>query len=155
MKVLIVYDSFFGNTEKIAEYIKEILEDKHEVVIKKAKKFEETDFTNVEAVIIGSPTRAFRPTKDINGILSKYAIQIKELKAAAFDTRIDYDTVKPKTLSMMMKRSGYAAEKINKKLEKIGAEIIEKPTGFYVKDSEGPLLKGEKDKAQRWLKKLL
>jgi len=53
-----------------------------------------------------------------------------------------------------MKRSGYAAEKINKKLEKIGSHIIEKPIGFYVKDSEGPLIEGEKEKAQRWLSSL-
>jgi len=55
---------------------------------------------------------------------------------------------------MIMKRSGYAAEKINKKLEKIGSHIIEKPIGFYVKDFEGPLIEGEKEKAQRWLSSL-
>lgn len=151
MKVLILYDSFFDNTKKIAEYIKEALTEKHDVTIIKAENFEETDFANVELLIIGSPTRAFRPTKNISDILNKYPITIKKLKVAAFDTRIDYDTVKPKTLSMIMKRSGYAAEKINKRFEKIGADIIAPPKGFYVKDSEGPLAEGEKEKAQRWL----
>jgi flavodoxin len=155
MKILIVYDSFFGNTEKVAEYIKKLLEEKHDISMIKAKNFEESDFAGVDCLIIGSPTRAFRPTKDISDILSQYGLTIKNLKTAAFDTRIDYDTVKPKTLSMIMKKSGYAAEKINKKLKKIGAQTIGEPIGFYVKDSEGPLLEGEKEKAQNWLSSLI
>ncbi len=151
MKVLILYDSFFGNTEKIAEYIKETLEEEHDVNLIKAGDFKETDFANVEFLIIGSPTRAFRPTKDITNILNKYPLAIKELKTAVFDTRIDYNTIKPKTLSSIMKRSGYASEKINKRLTKIGSDIIASPEGFYVEDSEGPLAEGEKEKAQRWL----
>ncbi len=151
MKVLILYDSFFGNTEKIAEYIKKALEGNHDVDMIKAGDFKEADFANVQFLVIGSPTRAFRPTKDITNILNKYPIALKELKTAVFDTRIDYDTIKPKTLSSIMKRSGYAAEKINKRLEKIGSKIMVAPEGFYVKDSEGPLVEGEKEKAQRWL----
>ncbi|HCX03370.1 MAG: flavodoxin domain-containing protein [Tissierellales bacterium] len=151
MNILILYDSFFGNTEKIAQYIKESIEDKHDVKMIKAGDFEEADFAKVECLIIGTPTRAFRPTKDISNILNKYPLTIKDLKVAAFDTRIDYDTIKPKTLSMVMKRSGYAVDKIYKKLSKIGVELIAEPAGFYVGESEGPLLEGEKEKAERWL----
>lgn len=40
-------------------------------------------------------------------------------------------------------------------LRQAGAEIISKPTAFYVKGSEGPLFDGETGRAATWGRQLL
>jgi len=63
MKALIVYDSMYGNTEKIAKAIGHAIVDDVKVLpISEANlaKLESIDF-----LIIGSPTQGFKPTKSV------------------------------------------------------------------------------------------
>lgn len=53
-----------------------------------------------------------------------------------------------------MSTFGYAAEKIQKTLEKKGGEKIIEPIGLVVKDSEGPLKENELEKAEIWTMKI-
>jgi flavodoxin len=153
MKGLIVYDSYFGNTEIIANNIMLSLEEKHEVRILKADEFRIKDLDGVDFIVVGSPTRAFNTTKPITDIFKSMSKEaLKGMKAAAFDTRIDPLEKNSKFLKLLMKTFGYAAIPISKLLSKKGADIIVEPLGFYVNDSEGPIRDGEIKRAQSWLK---
>ncbi|MDA3811071.1 MAG: hypothetical protein PF518_12180 [Spirochaetaceae bacterium] len=65
MNIYIIYDFFFGNTEKISRIITNHLSEKHEVKMFKAGEIETGDLKDVDLLIIGSPTRAFEPTGTI------------------------------------------------------------------------------------------
>lgn len=62
MKVLIVYDSVFGNTEQIAQTIGNALSSQEDVEILRVGNVKPEKLTGSELLIVGSPTRGFRPT---------------------------------------------------------------------------------------------
>lgn len=155
MKVLLVYDSVFGNTEKVARAIAEAL-GLGEAGIVKVSDVRSEQLKGLDLLIVGSPTRAFRPTKPISTFLDKIPNgSLKGVKVAAFDTRANMDEVKSKFLNVMVKAFGYAAEPIAKKLERKGGHIAIEPGAFFVKDSEGPLKDGELARAAGWAKRTL
>jgi flavodoxin I len=149
METLIVYDSYFSNTEKVAKTIAEELKS---TKIKNVKDFKPKDLKDIELLIVGSPTRAFNFSDNIKAFFSKLSnTELKGKKVAAFDTRIDHKEVKPKILGFLMKIFGYASEKILKELVKRGGQEITEPGGFIVLDKEGPLRKTEVERAKEWV----
>lgn len=153
MKVLIVYDSIFGNTEKIALAISNSLSSKENVEIFRVSNVKLEQLIGLDLLIVGSPTRAFRPTKAITNFLKRIPSNgLKGVKVAAFDTRISPTNVNSRFLNILVKLFGYAAKPIANKLEKKGGELIILPEGFFVKDSEGPLKDGEIGRAVDWAK---
>ena len=156
MKTLIVYDSFFGNTEKIAQAIGNSLGSKENVEILRVSEVKPEQLIGLELLIVGSPTRAFRPTKAIMGFLNKIPLNgLKGVKVAAFDTRISTVDVNSRFLNILVKLFGYAAKPIAYKLEKKGGSLIIPPEGFLVKDSKGPLKDGELERAADWAKLIM
>jgi flavodoxin len=152
MKAILVYDSYFGNTEKIALSIAEGMEGQTEVI---NIRDESTDSDNIQIpdmAIIGSPTRGFRATQEINNFIKSQ--KVKNIPAAAFDTRVDLEVINSKALRFLVKKGGYAADTINSKLIKKGCEIIMPPEGFIVMGEEGPLKNGELERAYLWGKKI-
>lgn len=150
---LVIYDSFFGNTEKIAEAIGEALGD---ALVKKVSDVSHDDLENLKVLIVGSPTRAFQPSPDIKSFLKQFASNALDgVKAAAFDTRIPVDKTDSGFLRTLIKIFGYADKIISKSLEKAGAEIAIESDGFGVLDSEGPLVEGEIERAKNWAKQIL
>jgi len=153
MKVLIVYDSIFGNTEKIALAISNSLGSKENVETFQVSAIKSEQLVELSLLIVGSPTRAFRPTKAITNFLKKISSNgLKGVKVAAFDTRISPADVNSRFLNILVKLFGYAAKPIADKLEKKGGELIISPEGFYVKGTEGPLKDGELERAADWVK---
>jgi flavodoxin len=65
MKKLIVYDSVFGNTAKVAKIIKETIGKKNEAKMLRVNDFHKEELTVADLLIISSPTRVFEPTKDM------------------------------------------------------------------------------------------
>ena len=58
MKALIVYDSYFGNTEKVAKAIEDALQEKqYEVSSIKAADAAAKDLDKLDLLIVGSPTK--------------------------------------------------------------------------------------------------
>lgn len=150
---LVIYDSVFGNTERIAQGIGEALGDAE---VKKVTEVDPSDLEDLEILFVGSPTRGFRPTPatmDFFKNLPNNALH--KIKAAAFDTRIPLEKAEPGFLRFMIKLFGYADEKIAKKLEKAGAYLALKSTGFGVQGTEGPLEEGELERAKSWAKVIL
>jgi len=152
MKILIVYDSVFGNTQKLADAMASVSE---------AKAVRVTDTISLsledsEFILVGSPTRGFKATPAIMEWLKSLPSGVLSGKrAAAFDSRISSDKVKSGALKFMMKKFGYAASDIEKELKKKGADIAAPPEGFFVEESEGPLTEGEENRAAAWVQKMV
>jgi flavodoxin len=156
MKTLIVYDSVFGNTEQIAQAIGNSLSFKENVETLRVSEVKPEQLIGLELLIVGSPTRVFKPTKAIMYFLNKIPLNgLKGVKVAAFDTRISTADVNSRFLNIVVKLFGYAAKPITYKLEKKGGSLIIPPEGFFVKDSEGPLKDGELERAVDWAKLIM
>lgn len=148
-KILVVYDSYFGNTEKIAKEIGKTLRD--DIPVNRPSDVPDVKLSELDFLIIGAPTRAFRPSDAIKDFLKTIPSgALKGVKVASFDTRMDPKDVGNPILKLMASLFGYAAEPIAKSLVKKGGELIGKPKGFVVLDSEGPLREGEIERASEW-----
>jgi flavodoxin len=108
--------------------------------------------TGLKLLIVGSPTRQFRPTAAINNFLKRIPKNgLKGVKIAAFDTRFTMSVIEEsRVLPFFVRLFGYAAKPVSDRLKKKGGELIIPPEGFYVKDSEGPLKDGELERAAAW-----
>lgn len=150
---LVIYDSFFGNTEKIAQAIGEALGN---VPVKKVDQVKQEDLQNLQILFVGSPTRAFQPSPAVKAFLKGLKQKVlKDVKAAAFDTRIPKDQTTSGFLKFMISLFGYADKKIETLLVKAGAKLAVESNGFGVTGTEGPLVEGELERARNWAKKIL
>jgi len=156
MKSLIVYDSHFGNTKKIAERIGEVLGRSGRVIVMKVSNVQAGDVSGLNLLVVGSPTQQFSATGEIKKWLNRLQNNsLHGVRAAAFDTRFTQEKVdEVKILSYLVNIFGYAAKKIAQRLEKRGASLTVPPEGFYVVDTEGPLLEKELKRAADWAEKL-
>jgi len=156
MRTLIVYDSAFGNTKKIAEAIFDVIDKNKDSKLYYVKDLETIENGSYDLVIIGSPTQGFRPTKDTIAFLKNIPDRsLNNTRVAAFDTRIHLDQVNSKALRFMVDKGGYAAKPILKQLIKKGGESIAEPEGFYVEGEKGPLRENEIERAKEWAKSLV
>jgi len=155
MKALVVYDSFYGNTEQIAGAIGEGLGSQDDVPVLRVTEVGPEQLTAVTLLVVGSPTRAFRPTSAITKLLRTIPKNgLKGVRVAAFDTRIAMAAIKSSALRFIVDLGGYAAKPIANKLAKKGADLIVPPEGFVVADTEGPLKEGEIDRAAAWARQI-
>jgi len=108
-------------------------------------------FLELELLVVGSPTRAFRPTDAMRSFLKKIPKEsLKGVKIAAFDTGIASGDIKSSLLRNIVKIAGYAAQPIAKQLKKKGGELIMHPEEFWVNGEKGPLKDGELERAAEW-----
>jgi len=158
MKTLVVYDSFFGNTEKIAQAIGKALGSVEDAKVLRVGDVETEQLTGVDLLIVGSPTRAFRPSPAITGFLKSISRDsLQSAKVAAFDTRVTEEEIAkgPWILRKMVKIFGYAAKPIADRLVKKGGKLIAPPEGFFVEGNEGPLSEGELKRAEEWAESIV
>ncbi len=149
MKRFVVYDSQFGNTEKIAQAITKSIP---QAKLLRASDARFEDLSDVTLLIVGSPTQGGRATVGIQQFLDIIPVEgLIDVKVAAFDTRIREDDVNL-ALKVLMKTIGYAASKIAKTLVDKGATLMVPPEGFIVSGKEGPLAPGELARAAAWIK---
>jgi flavodoxin I len=155
MKILVLYDSFFGNTEKIAQAIATELGRHHEVSTIKVNTANVDQLQHLDLLFVGSPTRAFSSSPAMTTFLKALPEQsLAEVKVAVFDTRMAPEDVKPRLLGFATKLAGYADKKILKQLRASGAEVVLPTQGFLVMNSEGPLKDGEIERAETWAKSI-
>jgi flavodoxin len=151
MKGLVVYDSVFGNTEKIAQAIGAVLAEQGSVETLSVGRMTTNSMSGLDILIVGSPTRGFRPTEAVSKFLNSIPKNsLTEVRVAAFDTRIWLDTIDSKTLRFVVDKGGYAANTIAKSLVKKGGQLVAPPEGFLVTGEQGPLKEGELDRANEW-----
>lgn len=151
MKTLILYDSTFGNTEKIAGAIAAGIGKNGDCRVLKLLDASLEDVKGIDLLLLGSPTIAFNPSLNTKIFLKRIPRNsCAGIKAAAFDTRMDVQEVNSKFLIFMAKHFGYAEKRIVKDLRRAGCEITAPSEGFIVMGSEGPLKDGELDRAKAW-----
>lgn len=156
MKILMVIDSFFGNTWKIGEAIKGELAKSHRVELFRGSELKRLELSGVDLLIFSSPTRAFAPTKSIKRLVKTLTkAELERVKVACFDTRMDIEKVNNRLLTFLESRFGNAASTMVELLEKSGGTLAGTAEGFIVVDSEGPLLEGELERAVSWAQGLL
>ena len=156
MKTLVVYDSVFGNTEKIARAIATSLGSAAPVEILQAGVVLPEQLAGAGLLVVGSPTRGFRPTESVAGLLKRIPSKaLSRTRVAAFDTRLKADELDTAGARFIVNAGGYAAKRIADRLKKAGGNLIVPPEGFYVEDTQGPLKTGELERAARWAAGLL
>lgn len=137
MKVLVIYDSNYGNTEKVARTIGEAIGGEVSLV----SQVNPAELKGFDLLFIGSPTHGGWFTEGIRDLL-KATPTLAGVNTAVFDTRT--------------KKSffGFAAPRIARSLEKNGGKLAAPPEGFIVLGTQGPLLDGELERASKWAKDL-
>ena len=157
MKALVIYASVFGNTEQIAQAIGNALGSQEDVEILRVSNVKLEQLTGLKLLIVGSPTRQFRPTAAINNLLKRIPKNgLKGVKVAAFDTRFTMSAIEEsRVLPFFVRLFGYAAKPISDRLKKKGGELIIPPEGFFVEGVEGPLKEGELERAADWAKQII
>jgi hypothetical protein len=161
MKVLVIYESMYGNTAAVASAIADgIARSGVEAHARPVTEVRPTQAAEADLLILGGPTHAHgmsRPsTRNTAAADNENAIAQPTVTpglrdwiaglprgngrpAAAFDTRID----KPVLLT------GSAAKGIRRRLEHRGYHLVFDPESFFV-STDNSLLDGEIEHAMRW-----
>jgi flavodoxin len=156
MNVLIVYDSVFGNTAQIAQAMGNALESKKSVETVRVNEVNIDKIQGLDVLIVGSPTRGFRPTPAITEFLKTLSQDnLKGVKVAAFDTRFSLNDIESSFVRFIVKTGGYAAKSIANKLKGNGGNLVAPPEGFFVTGEEGPLKEGELERAANWAMQII
>lgn len=152
MNILIVYDSIFGNTAQVANAMRdELTALAHTVQIHPVSEAFPFAFHDTDLLIVGSPTRGFRPTPAISEFIEGIdTALVGGRPAAAFDTRMSLDDIHPAPLRWVVDAGGYAADRIAQMLGHRGFAAVGTHGGFLVGGTEGPMKPGEIERAKAW-----
>jgi flavodoxin len=129
-KALVVYDSVYGNTEKVARFLADGLESGGvgvEVVKVDSVKFDEVK--GFDLLCVGTPVHAWGASESVKDFLErlKSVEGLAGKKAFAFDTK------------MKSRLAGSAGGKIERKLKDLGMTIARQNESAVVLGREGPL----------------
>jgi len=159
MNILVIYDSVYGNTEKIALAIGGELGSPEDVAIMRVSEVKPDQFRGLKLLVVGSPTQRFRPTLAISNLLKGISTNsLKGVKVTAFDTRLTKSNIEETPILAFFVRlfgqAAYAAKSIADGLKSKGGELSAPSEGFFVEGMEGPLVKGELERAAVWAKQI-
>lgn len=147
MNTLVIYDSKFGNTERIAQAIARgvgSVSDVHVMSTTEAARALESIAGRPDLLFVGGPTQNHGPSAGLRGFINDLPTSLRGVPAACFDTRY-----RGPVLLM-----GSAASATAKALAKAGAEIVTAPESFYIaRRGQMPLQTlepGEVERAQQW-----
>lgn len=151
MKALIIYDSVFGNTAKVALAMEKALKSKGDVKAITASNFSNILLQDCTHLFIGSPTRAFQPTPLIKQLIARLSRKdLENIQVHVFDTRMDVEKVDVKILTLLAGWFGFANDTMKKKLRRKVANRNVTDSWYLVKESEGPLEDDSLEKAAAW-----
>jgi flavodoxin len=157
MKALVVYDSVYGNTEKIAVAIGAALGSAGDVAVLRVSQVGPEQLAGLNLLIVGSPTQKFSPLPAVTKLVKNIPDGVlKGVRVAVFDTRIpEKEIEKTPILRFFVGIFGYAAKSLAARLKKKGGELAVPPEGFYVGGMEGPLVDGELERAAGWARQII
>jgi flavodoxin len=143
MESLVVYDSKFGNTKRVAEAIAAGLAGHGPVRLLGLDKIPPQNLGPADLLFIGGPTQAHTMTARMRQFVDALrAKPAKGMAIATFDTRLRMPAV----------FSGSAAKAIARKLMSAGVRIFAAPESFFVRGSLPQLEDGETERAANWAK---
>jgi len=159
MKALVVFESMFGNTEQIAQAVAEGLRTSMPVDVTEVINAPAAPAEDVTLIVAGGPTEAFsmsrtttradavrqggRPGREEFGLrewMEALPSRHSNVKLATFDTKID----------KMRHLPGSAAKGAAKAGRHHGFDLAVPPESFFVRDTAGPLVDGELERARTW-----
>jgi hypothetical protein len=161
MKSLVAYESWFGNTRRIAEVIAGVLSTTGEVQVVSVDD-PMPSILHLDLIVLGAPTHVHglsnKPSREgaiqQRGGIGEVGIGargwLEQLplcggpRVAVFDTRAH----KPELFV------GSAAHKMAKRLQRRGYKLAIEPQSFFIEGTPGPLEKGELEHAVEWGKAL-
>ncbi len=166
MNTLVVYDSLFGNTERVAQAVAGALrafgevqavriepsqpdEIKRQEILRqyrvtgvRLEPAHPVELQGVDMLILGCPTQAFKATPAMLSFLETISpASLSGMAVSCFDTRARGPF-------------GSAARAMARKLQKMGVSLLLPPESFFVKGMQGPLKSGELDRAAAWARML-
>jgi flavodoxin len=145
MNTLVVYESQFGNTKKVAQAIGRAFESAGPVRVVGIEGFEPSFIAGVDLLLVGGPTQAHGMTPSMAQFLDDLSSKPAGIAAAAFDTRIKGPVF----------LWGAAARDISAKLRGAGFNLVGPPRSFLVNLAKQPdLYEGEIEKAVSWASEL-
>jgi flavodoxin len=148
MNTVIIFDSLFGNTEKIAHAIGKGISGNVKVI--PAEKANFSVLKGINLLIAGSPTHGGKPSPEMQKFLNSIPQRaLNNVYIATFDTRFYYQD-HGIGLKLLMNILKFAAARIEKQLVKKEGTSVIKPEGFFVEGKEGPLMQGELKRATAW-----
>ncbi len=151
MNAMVIYDTEFGNTERIAKAIGHALEGEFTVRVQAIAE-QPAIPPELELLVIGGPTQMHESSPRMRDFLKGLPeARLEGMQALAFDTRY----------RMMKLLAGSAAERIGKALRKQGARLLAAPESFFVGRDVPPegekhrhdmerLEPGEEERAAAW-----
>lgn len=142
MHALVIYDSKFGNTRKVATAVGDSMRAGGDVTVEVLSTEEYLGLPEgLGLLVLGAPTQAHGVEATMRDFVASLPMdRLLNLPIAVFDTRVHW----PKLLS------GSAAETISKRLTRNGALLVDEPESFFVDGREGPLSDGELHRAADW-----
>jgi flavodoxin len=131
-KAIVLYHTQFGNTEKIAKEIAAgIAEQGIEVVCIRVEDVQIDKLKDYDLLAIGGPTHGFGMSKPMKVFIEKLKhVNLRDKNAFTFDTKNEG------------RLWGSAAKGIEKRLRKLGLNIVKSHTSAIVKGLKGPLEDG-------------
>jgi len=169
LKTVIVFESMFGNTEKLAREMGDgFAAEGVQVVLADVRHVRREDFAGCDLIVLGAPTHAFtlsRPSTRADAVRqgaqeSRASLGLREW-LASLDEVLGAGTTRPcaavfdSRVEKVKHWPGSAARKTARVLHGHGIELIDDPTSFYVEDVKGPLVTGERERARIWARHLL
>jgi hypothetical protein len=173
MRIVVVYESLFGNTREIAtaiaEGVREVQPDAQVACLPLAEASPDA-VRSAELLIVGGPTHIRGMT---SGLSRKMGLQAEAKKAAAGDesthepepgaegpgvrdwlhalrTPAKGSLAAAFDTRVQGRMAGGAAPAIARRLHRSGYGAAAEPEGFIVEDTEGPLREGELGRAKDW-----
>lgn len=148
MNALVLYESKFGNTEKIAETIALALQEELPTRLAAVADVEDCAdaLTGVSLLVVGGPTHRHGVSSVLRATLECLeGSALRGTRVATFDTRLHGPRIV----------TGSAAARLAHLMRRRGAWIVVPPASFLVESGEGPLDAGEVEHARAWARELL
>ncbi|MGB9676596.1 MAG: flavodoxin family protein [Candidatus Bathyarchaeales archaeon] len=142
VKALVVYESKYGNTKRVAETIVEGMKETGEVEssIKELKEVSLEKVAEYDVILIGSPNHFGGPTRGIKGFIDNLGkLRLKGKMFAVFDTYMGKDFEK-------------AVKKMEKQICEKAPELKKIMNGFSIRvqGTKGPIVENELSKCKEF-----
>ncbi|MEM0015203.1 MAG: flavodoxin domain-containing protein [Zestosphaera sp.] len=142
MRVIVVFETKYGNTRRVAEEICEGMKEVNgvEVVLKELKDVDVREVSNYDMILIGSPNHMGGPTRGIKAFIDELGrLRLEGVMYATFDTYMGRDL-------------GKAVMKIVERVSKRAPGLKQVVAGLSVRVQglKGPIAEGELPKCREF-----
>lgn len=146
MRALVIYDSVYGNTERIAQAIGSVLGERAEVHLARVGQDGPAHWNEFELVVMGGPIHRVSLSAAMKALVKEIPKRaLRGASVAVFETCYRNPGW----------QRGAAARKMGRKARKFGGRLVVPAESFFVVGREGPLEEGEEKRAKQWARAIL